>query len=244
VLIDFVPSHVLKEQASGNVGASLRAYREHAARPRWNSAAIESEFEFAVRTRLRAYADGAQPMQSLLLRAFGTDAVTQYLVTYPDRSRAADYTAVDVPKYYYRRVALELGRPELVDTAPDEATANQRLRAVIDTLTPADANAFAQRWQTIEGDIAALHARGVRVVLLAMPTGGLVTEIEARRYPRALFWNHATAHAQADAVHWQEAPTLSAFDAPDGSHLDRRDRAAFTRALAAALRARWSDDAR
>jgi hypothetical protein len=244
VLIDFMPSHVLSGASSSNVRAALRAYHERVGRPRWNSAAIEAELDFAVRTRLRAYADGAQPLQSLLNRALGDYAKPQYLITYPDRARAADYAAVHMPEFYYMRVARELGRTELVETAPDEATAQTRLRAVIDALAPADDLAFAQHWSAVARDIATLRARGARVALLAMPTAGLVTEIEDKRFPRARFWQHAMAHAQADAVHWQDVPGLSAFETPDGSHLDRRDRAAFTRALAAALRARWALPAR
>jgi hypothetical protein len=73
-----------------------------------------------------------------------------------------------------------------------------------------------------------IRFRGGRVVFIAMPWSGMVREIEARRYPRALFWDRFLQEFGAAGAHATYEPALQEFACPDGSHLDVRDRARFT----------------
>ena len=61
-----------------------------------------------------------------------------------------------------------------------------------------------------------------------MPWSRMVREIEARRYPRALFWDRFLQESGAAGVDAAYEPALQEFVCPDGSHLDVRDRARFT----------------
>ena len=71
-----------------------------------------------------------------------------------------------------------------------------------------------------------------------MPSSGMVCEIEARRYPRALFWDRFVQESGAAGVHAACEPALQEFACPDWSHLDVRDRARFTLELVKVMKDR------
>ena len=103
-----------------------------------------------------------------------------------------------------------------------------RLRA--DELPNFDANARA-----IANMVSRIEARGGHVVFTVFPTSGLVRAADERRFPRSRYWERFIRTVDAPAVHFADVPALSGFICPDGSHLDARDQAAFTRALVATL---------
>lgn len=222
--------------ARGGVAEDMqRRYERSAGRARfWKRPAANAEARLAewLHERLRAYSDGANPFASLRWRILPAAQARQYLVTLPDRSRLADYTRVDLPAFYHRRVARTLG--ENIDaSAPDAgATLARRVAA----LAPADDTALPAAAREVGRMAAAIRARGGRVVFVAMPSSGLVREIEARRYPRGMFWERFLNEAGVAGIHAAVEPDLTEFACPDGSHLDMRDRAAFSQALSAALR--------
>ncbi|MGH8482027.1 MAG: hypothetical protein ACRES8_06170, partial [Nevskiaceae bacterium] len=82
----------------------------------------------------------------------------------------------------------------------------------------------------------AIRARGGRVAFVVLPKSGLVRMLEERRYPRAQFWDRFVALAEAPSVHFEDVPAWRGLECPDGSHLDLRQRAAFTEGLAEVLR--------
>jgi hypothetical protein len=103
------------------------------------------------------------------------------------------------------------------------------------TETPAD---FLQGVERIVSLARRLHQRGASLTVVQMPTSGYVQEIDRRRYPRALFWDVLATRLRevsVVALHSADVPALLSFVCPDGSHLDRSDRAAFTAALMQAL---------
>ena len=57
---------------------------------------VERSLSEWLRERLRAYADGANPLSSVRWHIIPATAAQRYLVTRPDRSRVADDTRVDV----------------------------------------------------------------------------------------------------------------------------------------------------
>ena len=80
-----------------------------------------------------------------------------------------------------------------------------------------------------------IEARGGHVEFADLPTDGLVRAIDAKRYPRAEFWDRFAAVVKTKAVAPEDAPQLANFRCPDGSHIDYHDRPAFTKVLSAAL---------
>ena len=96
----------------GVAGDMQRRYEQTAGSQRfWKRPAERAEARLGewLHERLRAYSDGANPLASLRQRILPADEARQYLVTHPDRSRLADYSRVDMPAFYHRRVARMLG---------------------------------------------------------------------------------------------------------------------------------------
>jgi hypothetical protein len=186
------------------------------------------------RLHLRSYADGARPVTSFLLRVLPSNEAPQYLVTLPDRSRLADYTRVPMPAFYLARAARNAG---LAGPPParDADDLVRKLRAHIATLRPKDNAAYLREVDRLLRASAAIEARGGHVRFVAMPTSGLVREAESAFFPRAEFYDRLAARAGGRALHSADVPALARFQCPDGSHLDYRDRAAFTEALVDAL---------
>jgi hypothetical protein len=200
----------------------------------WNYLQVEKSLTQAVRRRLRAYADGGRPLDAWLFRLLDTRASPQYLITLPDRSRLADYTRVHKPGFYLIRVGRELGADIPADPRIDWKALEQELTRAVRHLRPADESVYRSRAQEVERAVRTIQARGGHVILLRMPTSGLVLEADRRRWPRNRFWNHVAASSQARTIYFEDWPGLNSFTCPDGSHLDYRDRAAFTKAFAAA----------
>jgi hypothetical protein len=185
----------------------------------------------AVRRNLRAYADGGRPLDAWIFQLLDPRASPQYLITLPDRSRLADYARVDREFFYAYRAAREAGFDVPRDPRVDWKAIEQQLKRVVARLRPADETVYDSRAREVERAVRAILARGGRVILLRMPTSGLVLEAEQKRWPRALFWDRVAASTRARTVHFEDWPGLNGFTCPDGSHLDYRDRSAFTEAF-------------
>ena len=201
-----------------------------------NYAWIENNLSQRWRRMLRSYADGSRPLTSLLTRIFG-NAVPQYLITLPDRSRLADYRQVDMPGFYYGRVIRELGESE-IRLSPG-ATYNDLQRLLesrIEQLQPRDGvvSMSQERLKYLDSLVRAIQERGGRVIFVVMPASGMVRDIERRWYPRSRFWDRLVAQTSARTIHFEDVPSLRDFECLDGSHLDYRDQVRFTTALIAA----------
>lgn len=231
VLVDYSDNTVI--DFAGAATVYQRYYERHGDNSIEYSPYIRTEklLGEALHEQLRVYADGASPFSSLLIRIAGNTRQGQYLITFPDRSRMADYSLVDMPRFYYMRVITNLG--ENLD--PASANISTVLERKIATLLPLDNHTFLQQAKAIRVMVEQIQAHGGRVLFVVMPTGGMVREIEERRYPRALFWDRFVKEVGAPALRSVDNPALRNFACPDGSHLDMRDRPDFTRALSRAL---------
>lgn len=188
------------------------------------------------------YADGGRPWDSLINRLINTKATAQYLLTFPDRSRQADYQRVVMPDFYLNRVFRHIGNPSEIEANQPIGHMAQQLANYIKGLKPTLDSAQSEKGLAdLERAVSAIQSRGGRVFIMAMPTSGLVLEADSRRFPRALYWDRVVASTSAHTIHWQDHPALSGFICPDGSHLDKRDTGAFTNAfvLAAGLDRPW-----
>lgn len=77
-----------------------------------------------------------------------------------------------------------------------------------------------------------IQQRGGQVIFYESPLQGLQHAVMERVYPRELYWDRFVAASPAPVLSAHRVPALMAFPLPDDSHLDARDRAAYTRALA------------
>jgi hypothetical protein len=90
----------------------------------------------------------------------------------------------------------------------------------------------------LEPMIRRIRARGGEVVLVHMPISGLLAEKVDEQYPRRLYWDAFAARTSAHVIHFRDVPAMAKLTCPDDMHLDRRDQAAFTRALVEVMRER------
>ncbi len=100
------------------------------------------------------------------------------------------------------------------------------------------AEALAQRISWIRQQVDQIQRRGGRVIFFRMLSSGRILEIEDLRFPDAEFWSALARGCGAPAIHFRDLSALDAFRCPEGSHLDRKDAASFTRILAQELRRR------
>ena len=79
--------------------------------------------------------------------------------------------------------------------------------------------------------VAKLHARGVKVLFVRMPSTGPYLEFENRKYPRARTWDALLAASHAPGIYFEDYPQLLGYELPEWSHLKRADAERFTAAL-------------
>ncbi len=95
---------------------------------------------------------------------------------------------------------------------------------------------LAENFRRIESWTQQIQSRGGRVIFVRMPVSAAMFAAEERVFPRADFWARFVTSSSGHCIYCAEHEVLRKFDCPDGSHLDGTDRAAFSRALAEALR--------
>jgi hypothetical protein len=232
ILVDYSPM-VVAGAVSGDYGAATafqRAFDKRALEPEsFSLARMEKLLAGTLHENLRSFADGATPLRSIQSRIIPGQPAMQYLVTLPDRSRLADYRLVSMPGFYHRRVIRNLGEEQLID--PAAADIEQTLRHKISLLQPQRDITFIQGARYLAGLLANIDARGGKVIFVEMPTSGMVREIEDKQFPRARFLDILKREIRAPILSSVNNPELGAFDCPDGSHLDFRDRSRFTMTL-------------
>ncbi len=92
-----------------------------------------------------------------------------------------------------------------------------------------------QRAAAIEESAAAIELRGGHVVFVVLPTSGLITEMEAKQFPRKKFWDRFAGLTHSRTLHFVDVPMMKKCPVPDGSHIDYRNRGPLTVALLDAL---------
>jgi len=233
ILIDYYDGTL----AGAEEGDAVRYESDYAKRGKRlaNGNQLEEWLTVGLHTQLRAYADGASPLDSFRLRVLNRDATPPYLITRPDRSRLADYTQVKMPDFRYARAVRNIGGGMELRRGASNEERRQAIERRIAELKPLDNSAFASQVKVVGELVAAMRKRGTAVIFVRLPESGYVLQEDDKRYPRTSYWDLFAAQIGAPAVNFADIPTLKHFECPDGSHLDYRDRRAFTEALLANL---------
>jgi hypothetical protein len=135
----------------------------------------------------------------------------EYVRFYADRSGDADYQKTDVEgarRHFSALIAARNGNLK-AEVAPDQWLAD--LAEVI-------------KWTRH------IDARGGHVVFYQSPTSGEVREVEHTMHPPELYWDRF-AKQVPDTIDGLTDPVLSSFEEPDYSHIDVREKPAYTKAL-------------
>ena len=95
-------------------------------------------------------------------------------------------------------------------------------------------------------DIRAIRARGGKVLFFCSATSGAHLMADQQGYPRAQYWDRfareIAAPNGAQSIYALDIPAIAALSLPDSSHIDQRDRAAFTQAVAQLMAVRNLQD--
>jgi hypothetical protein len=79
--------------------------------------------------------------------------------------------------------------------------------------------------------IARLRARGVKVLLVRLPSSGAYLDYERRYFPRAQTWDALLAATGVPGIHFEDYPELQGYELPEWSHVTRAEGERLTAAL-------------
>ncbi len=85
--------------------------------------------------------------------------------------------------------------------------------------------------ERVRAAVAAIRARGGRVVFVRPPSAGRLRELERQYSPREACWDRLLAVTGAPGLHFEDHPQLAGFDCPEWSHLTAADAVRYSRAL-------------
>lgn len=100
------------------------------------------------------------------------------------------------------------------------------------------------RWSTaitaMAEHIRAIENRGGAVVVIRFPVGPGHWRLDEHYYPRERYWDVLQKQVpELKGLHLMDEGVFTSHRFPDSSHLDQRDKPAFTQDLAQLLKSRW-----
>ena len=238
ILVSYGASALLATDGKDQASRYELAYESD--RDRLNSvdfSSAEYRLDGLVRSRLRAFADGARPITSLTARIMTSTPSPQYSIFLLDRSRLADYANLDATEAYYTRVLRELGGNLTIPAGADLRSVDVDIRARIAASPEIPEQPYQEGLDRVAAYVHKIEARGGRVAFVDFPTNGLITEMEDHACPRERCWERFVA-ATPSATHlsFHDVAYLRTFPVPDGSHIDFRNRRQLTLALVQLLK--------
>ena len=93
-------------------------------------------------------------------------------------------------------------------------------------------DSFLSNIDQVEQLVGKIQSRGGKVIFVRMPSSGNAWKGEQLQYPKEYYWDLFAERTQAMCIHFKDYPELDSYTLPDGSHLDYRDAANFTKSLA------------
>ncbi len=87
-------------------------------------------------------------------------------------------------------------------------------------------------------NVAAIAARGGRVVFIRLPSSGPLRVLERKRMPPEKVWEPLLRETGAPGIHFESYEELRGFTCPEWSHLSAPDSVVFTRRLIAVMQSR------
>lgn len=97
----------------------------------------------------------------------------------------------------------------------------------------------------VPGWVEAIRRRGGEVIFYVPPVSGMQAELAQRYFPRAKYWDAFVAAYGLKGLNAEDIPDMQQFALPDESHIDYRDKPAYTRVLLQTLHDKgWLDKPR
>lgn len=135
-----------------------------------------------------------------------------YLTTYEDRTRSADYTKLDIVHHKAKRL-------DKIDT---------RYRQLAPKITTKTLTERLSGWNEA---VKVIHNRGGKVIFVRFPVSDEHWIIDEQYFPRVIYWDPLIPRTSASMVHFKDIERVNTMKCPDTSHLDVRDTVTFTEQL-------------
>jgi hypothetical protein len=135
-----------------------------------------------------------------------------YLSTHEDRTRDADYTKLDISKH--RAARLKKVQINYSTLARNISTSTLEEK-VID----------------LNNSVKIIQQRGGKVLFVRFPVSDSHWIVDELYFPRHLYWDNLPTLTTAYVWHFRDIEGINQLQCPDTSHLDVRDKQAFTRLL-------------
>jgi hypothetical protein len=170
--------------------------------------------------RRMVVADPSYGLVAMLQRRLFGQAPPQprYAVVQPNRAGALDFQRIDPEPL--RAHFANMKREGLKISPPDKP----------------------EKWladlQPIQTAVKKIQDRGGQVMFFCSPTRGEHLAADLIGYPRQQYWDQAAQIIGAPMVYADDVPIIRALNAPDGSHVDAKDRDQLTDGLYQAMRER------
>lgn len=139
-----------------------------------------------------------------------------YLATTRERERSADYRRTDIAAHRAERI--------------------RRLKSQQAAFRQPSPAVWQASMKELDRIVRPMVERGARVVFVRFPTSHEHWEIDRQMFPRDGYWDDMAKNIAGTWIHFSDVPALGSFELPDTSHIDKRDKAAFTKAILAELR--------
>lgn len=135
-----------------------------------------------------------------------------YVTTYEDRSRAADYGKLDIEKHKAKRLMK-------VET---------NYRNIESSIS---VKAFDEQVASLDHAVKQIQNRGGKVIFIRFPVSDEHWTIDEKYFPRAMYWDTIIQKTSASIIHFKDIYGMNTLQCPDTSHLDVSDTEAFTTQL-------------
>jgi len=159
----------------------------------------------------------------------------RYLTTTVDRQINGDYSLVQQPQFYVTRVMKTFGIKRLKKTRFQTFQEfNNHMLHEIASLKNRDKTPpnFIKKLSDINEVTKKLSDRGCEIFFVRFPTDKLIWLINNAGRPKPIYWDVFAQTTPHKTIHFNDYEGLQRFFLPDGSHLDQKDKKAFTAELA------------
>ncbi len=141
---------------------------------------------------------------------------------------AQDNTSIDI----HRNARLDLAQANGPGLA---AWFHEAVEDDLHANPPSPASQWLADLSAVPGWVDAIRRRGGDVIFYVPPVRGMQAELAERYFPRKAYWNAFIEAYGLKGLDAEDIPAASQFDLPDESHIDYRDKPAYTRVLLQAL---------
>lgn len=139
-----------------------------------------------------------------------------YVTTYENRTRAADYSKSNISQQKIERIKH----------------AEERYRQLSSRITT---HLIKHQITSLNEAVKMIFQRGGKIVFVRYPVSDEHYNMSEQYFPRPIYWDCIIQAISAKVVHFKDIEEMNLLECPDASHIDFRDKEKFTNTLAKEL---------